>query len=345
MSFGKRAAVAGIALLICAATAGCGGGKGTSSAVDGSWDDVVAAAKREGSVMIYSSQNPTILDSLKQAWTKKYPEITLEFVRGTDPDMIPRVEVERRTGHGTADVHVVTDATWIADAAATGHFSQKLRGPSFQNPDYQPERSIKNNMFFLDVAATFGMGWNTGAIPGGIKDPREVFDPKYQGKIGVVNPAGSASYVDLYNFYRKNFGDDYVDRLAAMQPRVYPSALGIAQALTSGEVVVTPMVQPLVREKEKGAPVDWALPKPSWGTPFYGHVTATAPHPNAAQVLADFMVSREGQTAQAIGVASALPGIPGATANAHEVQTPDPKQLTSDYVERSSREWQQLFNR
>ncbi|NKY59948.1 ABC transporter substrate-binding protein [Nocardia flavorosea] len=334
----RLAVILGAALV----AAGCGGG-GTTSSVEGSWADVVDAAREEGSVLLYSSQNPAILESLKTAWNAKYPDITLEFVRGTDADLIPRIETEKRTGRGTADVHVVTDASWIADAAESGSYSQALRGPNRERPEYRPDRSIKNDRFFLDVAATFSMGWNTDAAPGGFADPRDMLDPKYTGKIGVANPAGIASYIDLYDYYRESFGADYVDRLAALKPRIYPSALGVAQALTSGEVVASPTVQPLVQEKAKGAPVDWALPEPSWGVPFYGHITATAPHPNAAQVLADFMVGPEAQAAQAIGVATALPGIPGATADAHDVRIPDPAKLTPDYVDRSSTEWQRLF--
>ena len=75
----------------------------------------------------------------------------------------------------------------------------------------------------------------------GLTDPRYVLRPEYRGKLGVVNPVGIASYVDLYRFYRENFGDDFVDQLAEQQPRIYPSSLGVAQALTSGEVVVSPM--------------------------------------------------------------------------------------------------------
>ncbi|MFI5718200.1 ABC transporter substrate-binding protein [Nocardia sp. NPDC051750] len=334
----RLAVIIGAALV----AAGCGGG-GTTSSVEGSWDDVVAAAREEGSVLLYSSQNPAILESLKKAWNEKYPDITLEFVRGTDADLIPRVETENRTGRGTADVHVVTDTSWIANAAESGSYSQALRGPNRERPEYRPDRSIKNDRFFLDVAATFSLGWNTDAVPGGFDDPRDMLDPKYTGKIGVVNPTGIASFIDLYDYYRENFGDDYVDRLAALQPRIYPSALGVAQALTSGEVVASPTVQPMVQEKAKGAPVNWVLPQPSWGVPFYGHITATAPHPNAAQLLADFMVGPEAQAAQAIGVATALPGIPAATADAHDVRVPDPAKLTPEYVDRSSTEWQQLF--
>ena len=214
------------------------------------WDDVVAAAKGEGSVLLYSSQKPANLDALKVAFEQEYPEISLEYVRGTDADINPKVEVENQTKRGTADVHMLTDAAWIETAAESGTYSTDLVGPAFDTPEYEPQTSIISDKFFLTSAAVFSLGWNTTALPGGLQKPEDLLDPALKGKIGIVNPSGIASYVDFYRFFEKNFGADYLQKLAELKPRIYPSALGVAQALTSGEIVATPMVQPLVREKE-----------------------------------------------------------------------------------------------
>lgn len=339
----KHVACVTVAAAVAMTAAACGGSSGATSAVEGSWDEVVAAAEEEGSVLLYSSQNSVILENVKKAWSKKYPGITMEFVRGTDADLNPRIETENRTGRGAADVHVVTDTSWITSAGESGDFSQAVRGPAFDNPDYERDTSVRAGDFFLTVAATFGMGWNTNAVPAGLTTPLDVLKPEYRGRIGIVNPNGIASFVDLYDFYGEHFGSDFEEKLAGLEPRIFPSAIGVAQALTSGEVVVSPMVQPLVQEAATGAPVDWALPDPSWGTPFFGHITAVAPHPNAAQLLADFLVSPEGQAAQAIGVATALPGISGSTADAKDIRSPDPGQLTPDYVKQRSQAWQKMF--
>ncbi|QDQ95904.1 extracellular solute-binding protein [Rhodococcus sp. WB9] len=338
-SFGMLTVITAVAF----AGVACGQTDSSTGPVQGSWDDVVAAAKKEGAVQLYSSQHPANLEALKEAWSKAYPEIDLEFVRGTDKDMIPRVEVENRTGQAVADVNTLTDAAWINNAAVSGQFSTDLVGPAFDNPDYRPQTNIKNNRFFLTTAATFGMGWNTDAYPDGFKTPTDLLKPELEGRIGIVNPVGIASYIDLYDFYAKTYGSDYLEKLAALHPRIYPSALGISQALNSGEIVATPTVQPLVREVAVGAPVDWVLPQVPWGTPFYSHVLSVAPHPNAAQVLANFLATPEGQTALATGNATALPSIPGAVAYAGDIHTPDATKLTPEAVEKGSVQWEKLF--
>ncbi|MCJ0906780.1 ABC transporter substrate-binding protein [Rhodococcus sp. ARC_M6] len=322
---------------------GCSSSEPSSHAVDGSWEEVVAAANKEGKVMLYSSQKPANLDALKVAFHAEYPEIELEYVRGTDPDINPRVETENKIGKGTADVHMLTDASWIQTAAKSGAYSSELVGPALQAPEFDAEASVLDNRFFLTSAAVFAIGWNTDAVPNGLTSPQDIINPAFRGKIGIVNPVGIASYVDMYRHFSSVYGEDYWDKLAALQPRIYPSALGVAQALTSGEIVASPSVQPLVTEVNADAPVNWVLPARPWGTPWYTHVLKTAPHPNAAQVLANFLVTVEGQTALNDGYAAALPNIPGAVARAQDIALPNPENLTPAKVEQYSQQWQKLF--
>lgn len=329
--------------LVCLAVVGTSCGKTEASGpVDGSWDDIVAAANAEGSVHLYSTQHPENLEALKVAFHEQYPHIQLEFTRGSDVELNPRVETENRTGRGTADVHMSSDPAWISAAAESGDFSTAFRGPASDDPAYERDRSVLGDRLFLTSAAVFTLGWNSDALPAGLQSPEDILDPALTGRIGVTNPSGFAAVVDQYQFFDKNWaGGDFDARLAALEPRIYPGALAVAQALTSGEIVASPMVQPLVREIEAGAPVGWALPDPAWGTPWYSHVLSAAPHPNAAQVLADFMVSKAGQVALSKGYASALPDVPGAVARAQDIPMPDTAALTPDALAAFQQQWEQ----
>ncbi|WP_435831989.1 ABC transporter substrate-binding protein [Nocardia rhamnosiphila] len=342
----RRTLVLGFAAAVAAVSTACGGSAPSAKLpVSGEWAEVVAAAEAEGSVHLYSTQHPDNLAKLKTAFERKYPRITLEFTRGTDVEINPRVETEHRTGRGTADVHMTSDPVWTATAAESGTYSVEPVGLSFADPAYGRERSVRGDRFFLTSAAVFGLGWNTTALPRGLATPADLLDPALRGRIGVTNPSGFAAVVDQYQFFDRNWDPDFTEELAAQQPRIYPSALGVAQALNSGEIVATPMVQPLVREQAAGAPVDWKLPDRAWGTPWYSHVLASAPHPNAAQVLADFLVTRDGQTALSTGYAAALPDIEGAVARAQDVPFPDTAALTTDAVTRYQQTWQGMFQR
>lgn len=326
-------------------SAACSGGATASGPVSGTWDDVVAAAKDEGSVYLYSSQHPENLASVKARFEATYPGITVEFTRGSDVELNPRVDAEHKSGRGIGDVHMTTDPAWIRAAADSGEYSVNVVGPSFDNPDYGRDTSVVNDKLFLTSAAVLGLGWNTTALPDGLDSPEDLLAPELRGRVGVVNPAGFAAVTDQFRFFDRNWSPDYTDELAQNEPRVYPGVLAVAQGLGSGEIIATPMVQPLVREQEAGAPVGWFRPDPAWGAPYYSHVLASAPHPNAAQLLADFLVSPEGQQALSKGYASVLPNIPESVGRAQDIALTDPADLDPAAVTEYQAEWEQRFIR
>lgn len=108
------------------------------------------------------------------------------------------------------------------------------------------------------------------------------------------------------------------------------------------------MATTVLTEKEAGAPIDFALPDKPFGVPWFSHVLTSAPHTNAAQVLADFLVTEEGQAAISNNYVSVLPdvegtGIPGADVLAQDVELADPAVLDQEAVAAYQVEWEKLF--
>lgn len=344
----KRLAAASVGGLLSAlALVGCGGSEPAAELAD-DWDGIVEAAAEEGEVTIYSTHSPDNLESLKNAFEAEYPDITLTYVRGTDADILPKVEVENETGQGTVDVHMTTDAGWI-DRSLETDYSVEVVGPSFENEVYDADNSIIEGKWFLTSATIFVMGWNTDKLPEGLETPEDVLDPALKGKSGISNPAGIPTYADMYQTIDTTFGENYLERLADAEPRIYDSAVAIGQAIASGEIWASPVAATtLLAEKENGAPVDTAVPPNPWGVPWYSHVLASAPNPNAAQLLADFLVTEEGQAAISADYIAALPdiegtGVPGADVLAQDVELADPDTLTQESVNEFQAEWEALF--
>ena len=345
----KRLAAAAVGGLFSAlALAGCGGDSEPAAELAGSWEEIVEQAGEEGEVTIYSTHSPDNLEKLKRAFEAEYPDITLTYVRGTDADILPKVEIENQTGRGTVDVHMTTDAGWI-DRSLETDYSVEIVGPSFENEVYDPEHSIIEDKWFLTSATVFLLGWNTDKLPEGLETPEDALDPKLKGKIGISNPAGIPTYADMYRKINVNFGENYNQRLAEAEPKIYDSAVAIGQAIASGEIWASPVAATtLLAEKENGAPVDTKVPEKPFGVPWYSHVLTSAPNPNAAQVLADFLVTEEGQAAISADYVAALPdvegtGVPGADVLAQDVELADPETLTQESVNEFQAEWEALF--
>jgi iron(III) transport system substrate-binding protein len=337
---GTLAICAGAAALVTA----CGGSGGTNTAANapakGSWNDVVAAAEKEGKVTIYSGQGTEQLEDLAARFQKKYPKVKVEVVRAVETDLAPKVEAEARTGKGIADIFVMTDRAWLDANKAT---FVAPRGPAFDDAAYnRAEHQFDGNYFLVD-ATILTFAWNTERFAGKLQDYSGLLNPALaDGKIGIV-PADGAARVDFYQYLAENYGEDFLKKLAAQRPRVYPSALPMAQALSSGEIAAATMVEPQIDEKKAGAPVEWGLAQPAWGARFHGAVLKSAPHPNAAQLLADFMITPEGQAAIARKAASVLPDIPGTVDETKNVRQPDPANLTPDKIRDYQAQWNELF--
>ena len=327
---------------------GCSSDGGSSSELAGSWDEIVAAATEEGAVTIYSTHSPDNLEKLKQAFEAEYPGISLTYVRGTDADILPKIEVENSTNSGVADVHMTTDGGWIDRSLESG-YSAEVVAPSLDDPEYNRAESVIDDKFFLTSATVFGMGWNSTHVPEGMSSPDDVFEPRLRGKVGIQNPNGIPTYIDMYRGLDEDYGAGFVERLPETEPRIYPSAVGITQALASGEVWVAPMAASnILTEKEKGAPVDFALPENPFGVPWYSHVLASAPNPNAAQVLANFLITPAGQEAISADYLSVLPdvpgtGVPGSTVTAQDVELGDPDTLDPESVVTDQAAWEKRF--
>jgi iron(III) transport system substrate-binding protein len=153
----------------------------------------------------------------------------------------------------------------------------------------------------------------------------------------------------MYRRIDKDWGGNFVEELAGQKPRIYQSAVAIGQAIASGEVWGSPTAATtLLTAKANGAPVDFAVPEKPFGVPWYSQVLASAPHPNAAQLLADFLVTPEGQAAISHDYIAALPnvagtGIPGADVLAQDIKLADPATLDQDSVNEYQKKWESLF--
>ena len=116
----------------------------------------------------------------------------------------------------------------------------------------------------------------------------------------------------------------------------------MAEALAAGEIAVSTYLAPRNDLTDAGAPIAWTIPDTAWGARFYAGILDSAPNPNAAALLANFMVGRAGQEAlvfnESVGV---LPGLEGTGAEIGDIRrapTYTPEEVT-EYQDK----WRSLF--
>jgi ABC-type Fe3+ transport system substrate-binding protein len=84
-----------------------------------------------------------------------------------------------------------------------------------------------------------------------------------------------------------------------------PPVPGASNVIVRATATSRSRAGPILHLKSQGAPVGFKLAKgfKTWNAPFWGMMLKGAPHPAAAQLLADYMVTKEG-----MGLATRLSG-------------------------------------
>ena len=163
----------------------------------------------------------------------------------------------------------------------------------------------------------------------------------------MPDPAIGPALVDFYLWLEEEFGEDFVADLAAQAPRIYPSSLPIGEALQSGEIYAGAFAAPvqLVPAQESGAPVDFGVSEEAgaWGARYFGGIPTSSDSPNAAALLADFMVTAEGQELVQGASGSVLPDVPGTLITNDQVRVMDLEATAPEPAAAYVEEWNAMF--
>jgi iron(III) transport system substrate-binding protein len=302
--------VGGVA--VSAATAAKSATSAVAPYTSAQWRNVIAKAKQEGSVAIYSSQHPVYLQDMANKFKERYG-ISVTINRQVDGVLATQITAEHSTGNAKADVWVSASKPQVLGSLKNG-WVVDAKGPDFFLKRYDRSRFAKPGKAWAVGTAVLAIGWNSRAYPQGIKDyPGFLTQALSNGKIGVPDPKVATAFIDFYIWLQEVYGQNYLSRLAALKPKIYISTLPMQQAMTSGEIAAAILSPATTRDlKADGAPVDFAIPpKGAWNAPWFGMVLKQAPHPNAAQLLASYMVTPEGQRLVHKNYGSVLKGVPG----------------------------------
>ena len=254
---------------------------------------LVAKAKQEGSVTLYTSMQVVDSRPLTEAFEKKYG-IRVALWRASGEKVAQRTITEARGGRNDVDV-VETDGAQMEIL----HRERQLA--PFFSPFVKdiPAAIIPAHGDYVPTRLTlYVVAFNTRLVP-----PREVPDsyqdllqPKWAGRVGI-----EAADVAWFAAVAKSMGEAnglaYFRKLAAMKPSMRNGHTLMAELVAAGEIAVAvdAHVQGIARLKDKGAPIEWKPLQPAFGQPSSVGVARRAPHPHAALLFADFILSAEGQ--------------------------------------------------
>jgi iron(III) transport system substrate-binding protein len=254
---------------------------------------LVEKAKQEGTVVLYTSLAPTESKPLAEAFEKKYG-IKVELWRALSDKVVQRAVSEAQARRNTVDV-IETNGPEMEMIAREKVLAE------FQSPflaDLPAAAIPSHRSWFPDRMNFFVVAYNTAKvqrseIPAGYEG---FLDPKWKGRIGIE--ATDAEWMaTLVKTWGHEKGLDFFRKLAAMKPDVRKGHVLLAELIAAGEVPVGLTVYNSNVEslKKRGAPIDFVPVQPVAARPQGIGIARQAPHPHAALLFADFVLSPEGQ--------------------------------------------------
>jgi iron(III) transport system substrate-binding protein len=250
-------------------------------------------AKQEGTVVLYTSLAPTESRPLAEAFERKYG-LKVELWRALSDKVVQRVVTEAQGQRFTVDV-VETNGPEME------MLSREKLLAEFHSPHISdlPVAAIPaHRQWMPDRMNYFVVGYNTAKVRRSeIPATYEGFlDARWKGRIGLE--ATDAEWMaTLIKTWGNEKGLDYFRKLAAMKPDVRKGHVLLAELVAAGEVPVglTMYNSNIESLKRKGAPIDFVPVQPVAARPQGIGVARHAPHPHAALLFADFVLSPEGQ--------------------------------------------------
>jgi iron(III) transport system substrate-binding protein len=254
-----------------------------------------AKAKEEGRVLLYTSLAGADTKAFRTAFEKANPGVTLEIYRASGTTILQKIMTESRAGTHVADA-VMTEGP-VLYALKDNNLLVKFDSPERKAFD---ERFKDEEGYWTDVYPTVhSIAYNTKLVPpqNVPKHYTDLLDPRWKGKLGA-NRNNFMFTAIMLELYGKEKGDEFLHKLAQQNPQVRSGGTLTATLVGAGELPIAFSINAnnVDNVKESGSPVDWArVEDPLYGEPHPAAVMARAPHPNAARLVVEFAISKEGQ--------------------------------------------------
>lgn len=259
--------------------------------------ELYAKAKQEGELVVYTVWDVEHIVKILDGFSKRFPGIKTNYWQARNPEIVTRVMTEFQAGKQSVDAILSDNAPPVIRAGGAimpYETVQKnflvLHDPTMPVVSLQIQALIYNNKKLKP--ADLPKSWE------------DVANPKYKGNVALDDPMRAGPLSTQLAAFKDLWKDDarfarFVKGLKALSVPVHKSTSAMFRLVVSGEYVIgePALLHDVVEEKEKGSPIDLVKSASPIVFPRYAGIYAKAAHPNAAKLLAEWLISTEGQAA------------------------------------------------
>ena len=265
----------------------------------------VAAAQKEGKLIIYSSTDSASVEPLLQDFKSMYPFLQVEYNDLNTTEMYNRFVAESASGSGTADF------MWSSAMDLQIQLASKGNALTYASPEISgvPKWAVWQNQAYGTTYEPVSIAYNKRLLPADavpqshadfvrlMKEKPDVFKEK----IATFDPEKSGVGFLMMTQDAKVFPQfwDLARGLGATGAKVYTSTGAMLEKVGSGEHTLAYNIigsYVLLRQK-KDPSLGLVLPK-DYTLAFsrIAFISKRARNPNAAKLFLDYILSKRGQT-------------------------------------------------
>ena len=276
------------------------------------WEKTVAAAEKEGQINVYANLGPHLV---VHEFQKAYPHIKPVVVAGRSSQIMQRIHAERRAGRYLVDVQIGGGARVLAEFYA-GKMTDPIK-PLLMLPEVVDESKWwQGKHHYLDPDGEYvfvfigepqlgSVYYNTKLVnPKEFKSFWDFLNPKWKGKIEARDMRSPGPGGGAMRFYYHNplLGPKFISRLfGEMDITITRNERQMTDWLAIGKYSLCFFCREVTKAKQQGLPVEeFGLMKEGAGITSKGGTLSLldrAPHPSAARVFTNWLLSRQGQIA------------------------------------------------
>ncbi len=251
-----------------------------------------AVAANETEVNVYGSINEEEAKPLLDIWTKAYPKVKANYIRGSETALLSRILTEEQAGKHNFDVLSTTSGHLLAPAGLALQWTPP--NAALVDADYKDRAGMWTGIY---------ANWNVIQVntdkvkKGEIKTYEDVANPKWKGQV-AIDVSDYDWYAGLVATRGQSQTDELLKKIVATTGVTVVDGHGnINDRLVAGEfaIALNQFLNQAERSKRLGAPTDWIPIEPVVVQLGKIALSKNAPHPNAAKLLANFLISLDGQ--------------------------------------------------
>ena len=254
--------------------------------------DRIAKAKAEGRIVFYATMGIDTLQSVTATFEKKYPFLKVEVLKGSTETLFNRVVLEHQTGKIHGDLVNISAMPLLKTKTVLANY----RSPQASN--FPAKFKDPDGAWVGLIGSYYVIGYNSKMMSqeAAPKDWFDLAQSQWRGGLGL-DPTDYQWFGAILEYLGVEKGRRFMEALARQQPGWRKGHGLLAQLVAAGEfrggLLYAHRTQLL---KDRGAPIDWVkTAKPIVVSANSIGVLERAPHPNAARLLMDFLLSTDGQ--------------------------------------------------